>query len=124
MEKPNAGQIKKAVDWWVNAIKNPKHDNGDTSVHGGFARAFATLGVTEINDEQIEIFKNELTELLQSQEEAKWGLHVDYNPDVLLNRAMEKAGIGELNAPWKTNMNFRDGKVLVSHGYGADWVEV
>ncbi len=125
MIKPNAIQIQKAVDWWVEVIRSPKHDNGDENLHGGFARAVVSLGVQKVTDEEIEIFRRELSNLLLIHEQAKWGLHVDYSPDIILAEALRRANISEFNVPWKTNMNFYpNGSVKVSYGYGAQWKEI
>lgn len=118
-------QIEKAVNWWAESIRNPQHDNGDESMHGGFARAVVSLGVQKVSDKQVETFKQELRDLLFNHEQAKWGLHVDYSPDTILTEALRRSAISELNAPWKTHMHFYPNDVVkVSCGYGAEWKEI
>lgn len=118
-------QIKLAIDWWAEKVSRPKFDNGDNSLQGGMAAGMAMLLAKPTNDEQIKIFKIELANLLRTTERARYiGLHVDYHPEQMLADAMEKAGITEENAPWKTNMNFKDdGTVWVSYGY-REWIEL
>ena len=120
-------QIEKAVNWWVNAIRQPTFDGlsdeerADPKNDGyQMAEMMATLAVKPKTEEQMDAFKKALRdELLSSEYNPYHGLHVDYGPCVPLHNAAEKAGIvGGTTFPWKTNMYFRDdGSVRVSAGY-------
>jgi hypothetical protein len=48
-------------------------------------------------------------------------LSVDYDPDLILRDAAEKAGL-KTKFPWKTSMRLTDSYVTVSCGYGADYI--
>ena len=120
-------QIETAVNWWADAIKRPKFDNGDNSDAGGMAMMLATLAHKAPSAEQIETFKKALADEMASNERIeKFGLNSDYGPDGNLAEAMQQAGINPdiSSVPWKTNMHFSDGEVTVSCGYGADYVKL
>lgn len=117
--------VKVAVNWWANAIVNPKFDNGDDSMAGGgmaFLMAMMVNTKKNISDEQVKIFKDELANLIMAEMTSPYGcrLSVDYNPDYILSAAAEKAGIhNDMGFPWKTSMNITKEKVSVWAGYGA-----
>jgi len=119
---------EKAVNWWAEVIKNPKFDNGDSSIAGVFAKVLAESLAKNVTREQIGIFKKELKEILI---DLLWEYNhvvigVDYHPDQYLSQALEKAGIPEENAPWKTDMQIivNQNKVLVAYGYRSPWEEI
>lgn len=117
--------VKVAVNWWANAIVNPKFDNGDDSMAGGgmaFLMAMMVNTKKNISNEQIKIFKEELAILIMAEMTSSYSccLSVDYNPDCILSAAAEKAGINNnMGFPWKTSMNVSKDKVSVWAGYGA-----
>ena len=124
-------QITKAVDWWRNALSNPKfsaHSEKErASGHDNLALAevMATVLAHDKKGKEeegsLDRFCDELGKNLR--ENPPYGLNVDYHPDMTLYKAAKKSGFkGEF--PWKTNMWFRDGKVEVSYGYGVETVEV
>lgn len=120
--------VKVAVNWWANAIANPKFDNGDDSIAGGMALLLTMMvnSKSSIGKEQIGIFKKELAEIIVAQMKSSWNgeccLGVDYHPDMLLYNAAQKAGINDdMGFPWKTNMCISKDKVSVSAGYAAPW---
>jgi hypothetical protein len=119
-------QVELAVNWWADAIRNPKHDNGDSSSTGGVTMALATmLSNNVITEEQIELFKQTLTSELEDNENiARYGIHCDYGPCLSLETAMNSGDIPPIQAPWKTNMRFAEGKVFVSYGYAAPEIEL
>jgi len=123
-EKLTDEQIKKATEWWANAISNPKFDNGDPSEAGGMAMMLALINKETVENDRIELFKAIFAIALKSDPDARWGIHCDYGPCSILAEAMKDAGISTSNAPWKTNMNFEDDKVFVSYGYGAEIIEI
>lgn len=118
-----------AVNWWANAIVNPKFDNGDDSTSAGMAFLMAMMvnSKNSITKEQIAIFKKVLAdEIVSTIESSSWNrqcnLSVDYHPDMLLLTAGQKAGIDDyMSFPWKTIMSISAEKVSVSAGYGANW---
>ena len=113
-------QVEKAVNWWSKVINKPKFDGLSKSERRDprnkdyqMAELLASALVEEINDEQIEIFKKELTEELKKDDYNPYhGLHVDYHPDPALMDAAEKAGISTNNFPWKTSLWFEEEKVV------------
>ena len=121
----NEGQIKAAVDWWANAISNPKFDNGDPSPIGGMCVAMAITLKQGVSPEQVEKFKAELTNQLSDEGVAYHVLNVEYGPDLALGDAMRDSGIPSANAPWKTDMIFcGDGSIKVSYGHGAEYKQI
>lgn len=123
--------VKVAVNWWANAIVNPKFDNGDDSMTGGISLMMAMMvsSKNSITAEQIGTFKKELANTIVEQIESSYygecRLSVDYHPDMLLYSAAQKAGINDdMGFPWKTNMSISKEKVSVSAGYAAPWEEL
>lgn len=123
MKKLTKKQIELAVDWWSKVIVNPKFDNGADSVQSELACVMARGLVKKISESQMKNFKTALTHILNDLNPVL-GLHCDYGPDFNLSKAFGVARISPANAPYKTNMFFRDGKVSVSYGYGAERVEL
>lgn len=120
--------VRAAVNWWANAIVNPKFDNGDNSMAGGMAFLMAMMvsKKSSISKDQIDIFKKELADIIVEQMESSYcgecQLGVDYHPDMLLYSAAQKAGINDdMGFPWKTNMRISKEQVSVSAGYAAPW---
>ena len=121
----NEEQIEAVVDWWANAIANPKFDNGDPPLVGGMCIGIASILKEGISKEQVDKFKEELTNQLNDEGIDYRGLNVDYRPDRPLSDAMRDSGIPSTNAPWKTNMVFcSDGTIKVSYGYGAEYKQI
>ena len=111
-------QIDVAVNWWAEAIQNPKQDNGDKSENGFMSSMMMALLVETVTPEQVEAFKSALKDGLEQDERPRLG--VDYKPYGLLSVAISLAGISLSNAPIKTEMVFTEGGgVKVSYGYGA-----
>lgn len=120
--------VKVAVNWWANAIVNPKFDNGDDTATGGMAFLLAMMvnSKKSISKEQVDTFKKKLAQIIVEEMESSWGgdcrLGVDYHPDRLLYMAAQKAGINDdMGFPWKTHMHITKNNVSVSAGYAAPW---
>lgn len=121
----NEEQIKAAVEWWADAISNPKFDNGDQTKTGGICMGMAVLLKEGVSEQQVGKFKEELTAQLSDEGIDYVCLNVDYGPCRALSDAMRDAGIAPTNAPWKTDMQFfGDGSIQVSYGYGAPYKQV
>lgn len=119
-------EIQKAVNWWSDKLRsNSPHSNGDTGLASVMACIIADRGTKPVSDEQIAIFKEELTKSLEEHRADSWiSLDCDYGPCRMLDAAAQKAGINVLNFPFKTGMEIREGKVRVSDGYGMAYVEI
>lgn len=112
-----------AVDWWAEAVEKPTFNNGDM-----FTSLFATLLNEETKkpeEEKMELFKEYLADEIRAGlilNPNYFTISVDYNPDIHLYNASEKAGLnnGILSFPWKTTMYINKNRVSVRAGYGAD----
>lgn len=115
-------QIKLAVNWWANVIQHPKFDAGaGTDPRMKMKEHQAMLNAVDISQEDVNIFKLRLTNLLANFNDNNY-LSVDYKPCSLLAGALQETNIPASNFPWKTNMWFDGGNVSVSYGYCADTV--
>jgi hypothetical protein len=126
MMMEDRSDVEAAVRWWVDQLRGlPKFDNGDKSERGGFTAMLsmmASANTPTLSDEQLEQFEvaldAEITEQLEKCGSA--GVHVDYGPDVTLQKACKVGGFsGDSRFPCKTNMWVYPGLVRLSHGYGA-----
>lgn len=121
-------QILKAVDWWTGAISNPKFDMGADTESAKLTEMLATMVSIEnpVGSSNIEKFKTLLLEELmkENSELIKYGIRVDYRPCDILSNIMKQSGISSHRAPWKTDMIFREGKVLVAYGYAQEFVAI
>lgn len=120
--------VKVAVNWWANAIVNPKFDNGDPNATSGMAFIMAMMvnSKKSITKEQIDLFKKELANIIaeeiESSRNGECYLSVDYDPDMLLRTAATNAGIdSSMGFPWKTSMSISKNTVCVLAGYAAPW---
>lgn len=125
-------ETKAAVDWWGEAIRQAKFDNGDPSLAGGMTTMLANMLSRQhpVTDEQVEAFKVALAPCIDKMldgadpEDPSFGsysrtLGVDYGPDRALATAAKECGIDYSRFPCKTVMWINPGHVSVSHGYGA-----
>ena len=119
--------VKVAVNWWANAIVNPKFDSGDDRTNNGmsFLMTMVVNSKKSITKEQIDNFKKELAnaivEKINSSTNGECYLNVDYDPDVLLSTAAKNAGMSSTEFPWKTSMTVSKNAVSVLAGYTATW---
>ena len=115
--------VKVAVNWWANAITNPKFDNGDDNMPDmmNFLLTMLVSSESSINKEQKAIFKKELAQLIVEEIKTSWYGECSLDVDMMLCSAAQKAGIDEMVFPWKTKMLITKNKVSVSSGYGAQY---
>lgn len=123
--------IERAVELWCRALKRPRFDNGDDSVHGGFTAALAqsrmsdALHNTVDIDSKIAEFKAELTRTLLARNEQgdkrfTWGyLSTDYGPDEHLAAAADAVGLSRKLFSVKSSVIVQGRYVESSFGYGA-----
>ena len=121
----------KAINWWADKIsKRAAHSNGDSSTSSVMACIFADMGYKQPTEEQLKIFREELRNQLEQEYtecNGTWDIFLgcDYGPGLILSKAAKKAGINELNFPFKTNMRIRPGgEVLVSDGYAQPYIKI
>lgn len=137
-------QIETAVEWWAKDLQGPTFDQLSAAERKqdpkarnreGLAAMLIALGRREVTENQIEAFRGCLREILESPSGVdvgggrfihprNCGLNVDYGPEMGLRQALQQANISNATLSIKTYMQFRDGGVQVSHGYGAAWVEL
>jgi hypothetical protein len=118
-------QIECAVNWWREALKEPRVHSGDivsdAIVSYRNAREGYDLG-------QIETFVSVLRIRLEAEFEEDDiddtpRLMVDYEPKGILEEIANET-LYEGHFPWKTRMLFKDGGVQAKRGYGAEMVEI
>ena len=126
----NEIQIDKAVNWWASAIQNPKFnitDDKHVTFNTAFTESLMSFGVKTLAPDKVELFKQVLRSKLQSEAFQNLVIHrliTDYGPEDELWEAFNESGVSMLNCPSKTRMYFKDGKVTVCYGYGAEEVEL
>lgn len=115
----NQDKLNAIVNWWAEAIENPKFDMGDNSLVGQMSESIASGQVKPVSLGEISSFR-----LYLSEQISKSGvdvLSVDYHPCEALHSAMIHADISLNNAPWKTSMVIEKDLVRVKYGYRASW---
>ncbi len=127
----NKDVAQKAAKWWADQLRGTaKLDNGDPSETGGMVLALAMLlqadEKVDQDNENINVFEQELGAILESKDAEYTHLGVDYHPDHILQEAATKAelGLGMTSLPWKTTMWIQGGEIKVSEGYGAESVAI
>jgi hypothetical protein len=120
--------IEKAVDWWVDKLRSPVFDNGDSSFTGFMTRNMAQSAVVNksLSKDQLDMFKNELMSLLSDYKYKHLALGCDYGPGRYLHEAGVKAGIPREFFSWKTcvvvNLEDSGDSVAMSKvGYGSEF---
>lgn len=114
-------EIQTAIDWWLAAMDNPKHDAGDDNLN----RMMNIMVPKQplLSDEQKRKFSEYLKENIPnslSTYSQLLTLAVDYGPDEFLNNAAIYAGINNaMPFPIKTVMWIKSGEVAVRHGYSV-----
>ena len=113
-------RARKGAEWWANAMRSPKFDDGDPSETGVMAMLMATVAAGDPpGEEKFQEFAKELENRIVEDNPRSIG--VVHGPDIIIGESMQKAGISLDRAPWKTTMIFGDDDVRVAHGYGADF---
>ncbi len=129
--KKYAAIAEAAAVWWVEAIQNPKFDNGSPEQGGSpIASILAMLTHKPQDSSAVLAFKTNLAKRIESElasgRHSMYGLSigVDYHPDEILAEAANAAEMSgtEMSVfPWKTHMRIdtKTGTINVSHGYRA-----
>lgn len=125
--------IKTAAKWWTDKLRErAPHSNGDNSRASVFACILADIGSDNIQEDQLAVFTTELEngirEAMAENERWVW-LNCDYHPVPILRAAAEKAGISELNFPFKTTLEIEQKGddvyvVMVSDGYAQPYERI
>ncbi len=117
-----------AVNWWANAIRHPKFDNGNNDASEIKTRMLTQMvnAKSKITQWQIEKFKQTLAkkilQIIENSQKQKCIISVEYEPDDTLYASAKEAGIKETESfPWITHMTITPKKVSVSEGYNAEW---
>ncbi|NET30665.1 MAG: hypothetical protein F6K19_01505 [Cyanothece sp. SIO1E1] len=107
--QPNYGDaVEKTVEFWIEKSFRTRlnQNNGDDSSIGGFAfllmNQLSMKSQDDITEEQIEKFREKLTELLLNDDSRRVMLDVDYHPCDKLTTAAIHAGIDTTCFPCKT----------------------
>lgn len=121
--------IELMSNWWLEKIFGKSdQDNGDATCN-----AFANWASDKVKNkltpeaiaEKIVIFSDSIREQLKDQEQNKyWGtmLHVDYDPNDILDKACKLAGISRLMLPYKTITRITErNEIIGRNGYGSEW---
>jgi len=126
-------QIETAVNWWVQALKNPTFDAGgsrEANGHLAWAEVLVARVHQEAHFELLNRFKENLYSELRRLDKLSYGyadLSVDYQPCGILYDAWVAAGGdggSSMIFPWKTCMWFEHGGVQVRCGYTAEQEEL
>jgi hypothetical protein len=124
----NKKQIKIAVDWWADVLHTCKQSGLSTEERKNasnrgyeFAEMLMQLNKPQINDEQVYKFSSYLIDYLSSFKGDYICLSVDYDPDLILQQALDAGNIQNVIGvlPIKTIMWLDKGEVQVRYGYGA-----
>lgn len=128
--RPNPRIIKKAVQWWVDAIHDPKFDNlgdGPASAQDKLSSAFCGMvsSMKHMNPtaEQAAKFGEALEVALMTPSKSGYYqpyVSVDYGPDMILDEAAKAAGLEKVQFPWKTSMHLGNNYFTARHGYGGE----
>ena len=115
-----------AANWWADAIKAPRYDNGDpvTSMLATVLDADRARPTTSQQVRFADALQQRIEALLERMGEFGCTLTVDYGPDLILREAAEDAGLSSQEFPWKTRMWVYSDYVTVSAGYRARTVLV
>jgi hypothetical protein len=124
MDKYN-NEIEVAVNWWIEALKNPKFDIGDPSPSGAFfnlmASSVAAANSDLITEEALKVFKETLSRLI-AEDLGSFDvceISCDYRPEGVLASAAKEAGLSGNLFPVKTVCNVEIGRVQVETGCGV-----
>ena len=114
-----------AASWWAENIgQNAKQNNGD-SLQSALMLFLAQHA--KVTEEERKLFKKALKQIIDREMKSGSGylsIYVDYAPDQLLTEAAQLSGVHVSSFPCKTQMSIEPGKVRVSNGYGAPFVEL
>lgn len=121
--------VETVVKYWSGFLKDTstsKFDNGDDSSNGMMTTMLAMMSKPSSHPEsEVEAFEKMLFDAIMQKQPRHIG--VDYHPDLILGDVAEQC-LTNYNSmtvfPCKTTMwiNYEEGIVKVSEGYGADVV--
>jgi hypothetical protein len=122
--------IDKAAKIWAEAMKSPRHDNGDNSEQGEFGSAL--MAINTANDlsridnieGRISIFEKNLSDTLKEKHKSEgerfraW-LDVDYNPCKILADCAETAGLPQSIFSIKSSVSIMGNCVCARFSYAG-----
>lgn len=130
---PNRRIVNRAVELWVNMLRNPDYDNGDSSTVGFMSQVLVHQLPKNNDEETLSKFGIELRKILLAPFERESiynsrkekytvmvrDLNVDYGPCEYLRIAADVSGL-KMEFPWKTRMWLSEDYLSISCGYGAE----
>ena len=120
----------KTAQWWADQLKSSsvKLDNGSADAGLLAVLAFCGPKSNDYTDEQINIFRSHLVKHIEAEIEECGDclISVGYSPDRVLEESADLAGIllGVQDLPWQTWTRTSQEGVCLSHGYGANQVDL
>lgn len=119
--------VDRATNWWIESIQTPTvYYNGNATASGELESFMAYLLAcyyrTKITQEQIEIFKSTLNNLIQKELEDKGFCHfgVDDKPYGILEQARSNSEINKILFPWRIKMQVYKDKIIFMYMEGNE----
>lgn len=119
---PTQRTAERAAELWKRMLRSPKYDNGDASPAGGLAMMMAHAIPSNVDEEKLTVFGQELAKCLMTRDAHGWcdtHLGVDYGPCKTLADCAKAAGL-LVEFPWKTTMHVYADHLSLAYGYGAE----
>ena len=119
--------IDVAVDWWAKAITDPtfvlRYDPNASYLSSVLAMV-ASLRKTAPDEAAMEAFKECLAEEIRSglKNNGNYIINVNYRLDPVLDMALQRSRLGEVDYSWDTSMNISANEVSIAMGRGKKQV--
>lgn len=119
--------IDVAVDWWAKAITDPtfvlRYDPNASYLSSVLAMV-ASLRRTAPDEAAMESFKECLAEEIRSglENNGSYTISVNYHLDPVLDMALQRSRLGDVDYNWDTSMNISSSEVSITLGRGEKQV--
>lgn len=119
--------IDVAVDWWAKAMTDPtfvlRYDPNASYLSSVLAM-IASMHKTAPDEAEMETFKTCLAEEIRSalENNDSYTISVNYRLDPILDMALQKSHLGDVDYSWNTSMNISSNEVSVALGRGEKQV--
>ena len=119
--------IDVAVDWWAKAMTDPtfvlRYDPNASYLSSVLAMV-ASMHKTAPDESAMETFKTCLAEEIRSalENNDSYTISVNYRLDPILDMALQKSHLGDVDYSWNTSMNISSNEVSVALGRGEKQV--
>lgn len=123
----NEEAVRVAVDWWAKAMTDPTfvlRFDPNASYLSSVLAMMASMRKAAPDEASMEVFKECLADEIRSglENNGHYSISVNYHLDPVLDAALRKSRLGDVDYTWNTNMDISSDEVSIALGRGEKQV--